>query len=110
MKFDPDILAEVTLLLTEEGGRAGPTLPDMFGCPLGFQDKFFDMRMDLTEIGRLAPGSTAKVPIRFLCPDLVVPRLRVGSEFTLWEGKTLGSGFVIEVKRDSSSKPNGLAS
>ena len=63
------------------------------------------MRLDLSGIGPLSPGSVARVPIRFLCPHLIVPRLSVGSPFTLWEGGTIGEGTVIEIS--PSPLPNG---
>jgi hypothetical protein len=97
VSFRADILAEVHLLPTENGGRRGPTPADKFGCPVGIGSEFFDMRIDLSGIGSLSPGQTARVPIKFLRPDFVLPLLRVGSEFTLWEGRTIGHGRVIEM-------------
>jgi hypothetical protein len=95
--FKADILAEVRLLPTGDGGRRAPTPTDKFGCPVGIGSEFFDMRIDLSDIGSLSPGQTARVPMAFLRPDFVLPLLHVGSEFTLWEARTIGHGRVIEI-------------
>lgn len=71
--------------------------PDVFGCPIGFAGVFFDMRMDLRVVGPLHPGMSAKVPIRFLRPDLIMPLLHQDDTFTLWEGRTIGSGRVLQI-------------
>ena len=97
VKTEPDILAEVHLLATQDGGRKCPTPSDKFGCPVGFEGEYFDMRIDLSEAGSLSPGMTKEVPIRFLWPELILPRLRMGSEFTLWDGKTIGHGRVTKI-------------
>jgi hypothetical protein len=93
--FKTDILAEIELLPTEKGGRRGPTSCDKFGCPVGIAGEFFDMRIDLSSIGSLSPGQMARVPMAFLRPDFLLPLLHVGSEFTLWEMRTIGYGRVI---------------
>jgi hypothetical protein len=100
MKGKPDMIATVRLYPTEAGGRRGPTPPDMFGCPLEFERDKFDCRLFLQEVGSLAPGATAKVPIAFLFPELIKPRLKVGSRFTLWEMRTIAEGVVEEILPD----------
>ena len=97
MSFKADILAEVHLLPTQNGGRSRPTPADKFGCPVGIGSEFFDMRIDLSSTGSLSPGQTARLPMAFLRPDFVLPLLHVGSEFTLWEARTIGHGRVIEM-------------
>ena len=97
MLWQPDIIAQITLLPTSAGGRQGPTPTEIFGCPLGFGDQHFDVRFDLTAIGSVSPGETVQVPGKFLSPDLIKNRLRVGSQFTLWEGKKIGEGKILEV-------------
>ncbi len=97
VKFTPNITAKVAFLPTAEGGRKGPTPPDVFGCPIGVAGELFDMRMDLSEVGPLRPGTSSEVPIRFLRPDLVMPLLHRGDTFTLWEGRTIGTGEVLQI-------------
>jgi hypothetical protein len=100
MKFAPHILAEVRLLPTEAGGRKGPTPPDVFVCQIGSSGEYFEMRWDLSEIGSLSPGSTARVPIRFSRPEYVLPWMRVGAEFSLTESREsgkIGGGKVLQI-------------
>ena len=65
------------------------------GGSLGFENEYFECRLDLSEVGSIPPGRHARVPVKFLSPELIVPRLSVGSTFTLWEGKTIGRGRVV---------------
>jgi hypothetical protein len=97
MKGQPDIIVTVRFYTAEEGGRKGPTPPDLFGCPFEFEGKLFDCRLLLNEVGALAPGATAKVPVAFLCPELIKPRLKVGTRFTLWELGTIAEGVVEQI-------------
>jgi hypothetical protein len=60
-----------------------------------FGGDFFDAIIDLRAAGSLYPGSAAQVPIKFLSPELIVPSLVLGAEFTLWEGRTIGDGTVV---------------
>jgi hypothetical protein len=97
VKFAPHILAEVRLLPTEAGGRKEPTPPDVFVCRIGSGGEF-EMALDLSDIGSLSPGSTARVPIRFSRPEYINPLIQVGTEFSLNDevGK-IGAGKVLEV-------------
>lgn len=46
-------------------------------------------------VSRSHPAKTAEVPIKFLMPDLIKPRLQAGARFTLWEGKDFADGEVL---------------
>jgi hypothetical protein len=100
MKGQPDIIATVNFYATEAGGRKGPTPQHFFGCPLEFEGQKFDCRLFISKVGALAPGATAKLPIAFLFPELIKPRLKVGSRFTLWEMRTIAEGVVEEIVPD----------
>jgi hypothetical protein len=93
----PDIIASVRFYSTEEGGRRVPTSPKLFKCPLDFEGEKFDCGLHLEQSGPLSPGSNATVPITFLFPDLIKPRLKVGSPFTLWEMRTIAEGVVEQI-------------
>ena len=104
MKFAPHILAEVRLLPTEAGVRKGPTPPDIFVCQMSDSGEYFEMRMDLSGIGRLSHGSTARVLIRFSRPEYVLMWIQVGTEFSLRESRDsgkIGGGKVLEVYDES---------
>ncbi len=100
MKDQPDIIASVQFYPTEKGGRKGPTPPDIFRSPLEFEGEMFDCVLFLDESGPLAPGASATVPIKFLCPELIKPRLKVGSRFKLWEMRTIAEGVVEQILPD----------
>ena len=100
MKFAPHVLAEVRLLPTEAGGRKEPTPPDVFVCQMGGGGEYFELRMDLSGIGSLSPGSKARVPIRFSRPEYILPWIGVGTEFSLKESREtgkIGGGKIVEV-------------
>jgi hypothetical protein len=97
--MEADAIVDVELLSTAEGGRSGPTPATFLCCPFGIDDEYFDGRLSLWETGGLSPGARARVPVVFLSPALVIPKIRPGQGFTLWEGKTIGSGTFVEVLR-----------
>jgi len=57
----------------------------------------FDVRFDLGETGAISPGQTLTATLRFLSPDRAVPRLTVGKEFSLWEGRVIAVGRVLGI-------------
>ena len=100
MNRRPDIVAKVWFYSTEEGGRKGPTPPTIYICPLEFEGEKFDCGLHLERSGPMIPGATGTIPITFLFPELIKPRLKVGSRFTLWEMRTIAEGIVEEVMDD----------
>lgn len=98
----PDIIAKVHFLPTELGGRKGPTPSDRFSCPFVFEGEYFDCVTFLGDIGSIAPGSTVTLPIWFLSPTMIKPRLNVGSVFDLWELGVIANGTVTERLNDIS--------
>lgn len=103
MLWEPHLIAEIELLTTEDGGRRTAITAESYGCPVGFEGEFFESRLDLSEVGPIAPGGRVRVPVRFFHPELIVPRLTTGSSFTLWEGKTIGRGTVISFHNAESA-------
>ncbi|MFO1114439.1 MAG: hypothetical protein U1E28_02045 [Beijerinckiaceae bacterium] len=100
MRRGPDIIAVVHFYPSEQGGRKGPTPPRIFRCPLEFEGEKFDCGLHLEEIGAIAPGITATVPITLLFPELLKSRLKVGSQFKLWELGEIADGVVEKVIAD----------
>lgn len=97
MVRQPDIIASVRFYPTAQGGRKGPTSQPIFRCPLEFEGEKFDCGLHLEKTGPLAPGMTATVPITLLFPELVKPRLKVGSKFTLWDMRPIADGVVERI-------------
>ena len=100
MKSQYDVFARIHFYPSVAGGRNGTTATSFFGCPLEFEGEKFDCRLLLEEIGPVSPGQTVGVPIAFLYPELVKPRLSAGSRFTLWEMRTIAEGIVERVVPD----------
>ena len=97
----PDIIIEVRFKTAAEGGRksavGGPeVLVDYYSCPFVVDGDAFDCRM-LLEHRVLELGKTYQVPVKFLSPQLVLPRLKEGKEFVLLEGKEVAAGKVLRV-------------
>ncbi len=96
--INPDILADITLYDTARGGRKSPTPPDQFNCPIDIDGVKHDCRLLLNNIGPLIPGELkVNVPIKFLCPEIVMPKLGVGKKFYLWELRIIGEGLVRSI-------------
>lgn len=90
----PQLVAEVTLYATDEGGRQGLTPPDWFGCicKLAENDRrAWDCRLLLHGFP-MAPGETRRIGIAFLWPDQAVPAIVQARKFFLWEGRVIGEG------------------
>ena|SRR5881396_3116215 len=101
-----DVLVRISLRRTEDGGRQGPILPVRdFSCPVFFRNvpdlagHGYDCRLLVRRTGKpIAPGETADgIPIIFLSTEDVLPHLRVGISFELWEGRIIGDGEVMEM-------------
>lgn len=90
----PDLIATVKLYPTGDGGRQGPTPSNFLGCIFEFEGGLFECRLLLTDIGSLAPGQQARVPIKLLSPDLLRGKLHRGDTFRLRESRPIGEGTI----------------
>jgi hypothetical protein len=96
-----DITAQVTLLPVGSSPRKNAISGEWFGCPVEIDGAKYDVRFYLPSSGRVDLGSTATMEAKFLDPDMVMPLLHRGKEFTLWERGPIGHGKVIEVHGDT---------
>ena len=91
-----DATIQIRFKTTAEGGRIGPIQGKQFSCPMLISGEAFDCRLETG--GRILElGETYEVPIRFLNPQLAVPKLTVGKEVVLWEGKEIATGRVLRL-------------
>lgn len=102
----PEIIAKLTFLRPEEGGRKMSTPSKFFGYPFLMDEQMNDCRLILTNIGPVSPGQTVEVPIAFLAPKLVIDRLKVGRKFKLWERGVIAEGEILKVLAQGSSTSN----
>ena len=91
------VSAEIYFRATADGGRKGPILGGSFRCPSNIDGDYFDVLLTFSEPGSVNPGQTVTATIEFLSPDVVLARLFVGKQFTLWEGGTIADVEVIGV-------------
>ena len=103
----PRLVATIHMLDTAKGGRSQPIPGTSFGCPVFFQDvpalsgHGYDCRLLLSGGKALAPGEDAEdVLVLFLSSEEVFRHVRVGTKFTLWEGKIIGRGTVTRIDED----------
>jgi hypothetical protein len=99
MNLKPDIFIEVRFKISAEGGRqTAITIPEdadcHYGCPLFVDGEGFDCRL-LVKGMTLELGQTYELPVKFLCPDLALPKMLMGKSVTLWEGKHIAVGRVV---------------
>ena len=87
-------VAEIHLVGTDAGGRAGPLLSGEWRTVLGIDNENWPARMLFK--GAPAPGDVFQTDV-----ELLVPAARQyfssGVEFTVWEGGTNWVGLVLSV-------------
>ncbi|MGQ3051681.1 MAG: hypothetical protein ACT6S0_07840 [Roseateles sp.] len=92
----PDAIINVRFLTTAEGGRSTAVEGQYYACPLFVDSEGFDCRL-LLEGRRLELGAASEVPVKFLYRDLALPKLAVGKEVLLWEGRNVAKGQVVKI-------------
>lgn len=99
------VFAKISLIESSDGGRSEPIPIINFGCPAFFDAEplmghGYDCRLLLKEYGKeLIPGRVFnKVPMAFLWEDDVLPYLKIGTKFCLWEGKTIAQCEIQEME------------
>jgi len=92
----PDVIINVRFLTTAEGGRNTAVEGQFYACPLFVDNEGLDCRL-LLEGRRLVLGSTYEVPVKFLHRELALPKLAVGKDVLLREGRNVAKGRVVKV-------------
>lgn len=96
-EIPPQLLADVTLYPTAEGGRTGPTFPEWFGCSckvLREVTQVWDCRILLNGTP-MVPGETRRVGMIFLSPEYALAILGLAGTFFLWEGRIIGEARIV---------------
>jgi hypothetical protein len=97
-----DAIVCLTLRATHEGGRKSAIPAIVYRCPVFFGDQrkeANDCAFFLDEIESKAEpgGPSVTVPVKFLALGIVANKLHPGAKFTLWEGRDVGEGEVLQV-------------
>ena len=93
----PDLIADVTLYPTSQGGLKGPTPTEWFGCPCMVDEdgsRGWDCRL-LLDGRSMSPGETRRVGISFLSGEKAAQLFRIARKFYLWEMRIIGEAIVI---------------
>jgi len=98
--MEPDLRGSLQFYSESAGGRKIATPSDYLGCIFEYEGENFECRLLLKDVGPIAPGGRATVPIKFLRPELVKQRLHVGNRFRLREARTIGEGTVESIVND----------
>jgi hypothetical protein len=93
----PEIVAEITLLPSTEGGREESIRQGEYRGVLGAGGEHFSFRAVVPFQDGFQPGHTARLGVQFLFPRAALEHFPVGGAFTLWEGGPIGLGKVLEV-------------
>jgi hypothetical protein len=99
MTFSPDAIIKVRFRTAEEGGRETPIIGEYYSCPLFVGGEGFDCRI-LLDSKKAELGKWHKLAVKFLHPEYALPKLSPGQPLTLWEGKDIADGSVVEIVHD----------
>jgi hypothetical protein len=100
-----DVIADVKFYNVESNGRKAPTPTNYFGCIFVFDLEKYDGRLLLENVGSIYPGDFKKnISIKFLSPEVVLPRLFEGKDFYLWEMKNIGEGKIVKIVNEQYKK------
>jgi hypothetical protein len=97
--MQPELIVDLKLYPTSEGGRRGPIFGKWFGCPCMLRKdgpEGRDCRV-LLDGRSVAPGESARVGMIFLSPDSAA-LFRAAGKFYLWDGRIIGEASVIDSK------------
>lgn len=89
--------AQIDLLATEAGGRAGRLPSGEWRTVLGINNEHWSARLVFT--GEPSPGEAFHATVQLLVPQ-AEQYFPVGAEFTVWEGGTKAVGRVLSTSAD----------
>lgn len=92
-----NIRANIMLKSSNSGGRKSPISAPYFAFRLQIGLSFYDARGYLSENDIFAPGDEKVVMVKFLDPDTVMPKLKIGDILSIWERQNVGQLEVLEI-------------
>jgi len=93
----PEIVADVRMYETADGGRATPAAPG-WGCPVMVSDVEPPVGFDALPLLRdqaLEPGECRRSGFVFLLPQEALAAIANAGRFYLWEGRFVGEATVV---------------
>ena len=97
----PEIIVEIKLCPSEAGERKGAILQGEYRGVLGVGSENFSVRFFVPFEDDFSPNQTRRFGVQFLVPEAALPHFSAGTEFSVWEGRVIGSGRVLEVLQHS---------
>lgn len=98
---NPEATALIKFLSVDEGGLKHPIAGDKFKTIIRIDEAYHDCCFYLTKIkSGITAGSTLMLPMDFLVPELVLPKIHPGKIFLVQRGqKVIGHGEIKEVQK-----------
>jgi hypothetical protein len=93
----PEIVVEITLSPTENEGRTASIQQGEYRGVLSVGKDSFSVRFFVPLENGIAPSQTQRFGVQFLVPEAALPFFSVGASFSVWEGREIGHGKVLEV-------------
>lgn len=94
----PDVFVNLKFYSQDNNGRSMPTPANYFSCIFVIDHSNHDARLLLDKIGSICPGDeNENVPVKFLCADLVIPKIKVGDKFYIRDGKVVAEGTISKI-------------
>ncbi|MBY8826989.1 hypothetical protein K7G81_02520 [Hephaestia sp. CMS5P-6] len=94
---EPQLVADVRMYETVNGGREGPALPG-WGCPVMISDiepLYGWDALPLLRDRHLRPGENRRLGFVFLSGQEAADALKKVGKFYLWEGRFVGEASVV---------------
>jgi hypothetical protein len=87
----------LTLLPADVPAASRPIRSGLFPCMLVLGNEAFSARLQVRPGAEPVPEIAQTLEVQFLRPELAAPKLPVGTEFKLLDGRTLlGAGYIVE--------------
>ncbi len=92
----PELVADLRLYSTEEGGRKSP-IPPGWGCPCSAERNTNEAWDGFPILGEqeMRPGEARRVGFVFLSGEAAALLFRRAGSFYLWEGRFIGEATVV---------------
>ena len=92
-----EVIADIKLFSRQEANpKTFPLCPPLYECPLYYNEQYYDCQLILDAFeDPIELGASFEAPIKFLWPQAIVPRLKYGDTFCLWENGVIGAGKII---------------
>ena len=93
--FTPSAHITLTLLAAEVPAQSRPIRAGLFHCMVGVGHEAFSARLQVPPHAEPVPEVAQPLEVEFLRPEVALPKLKPGTDFTLLSGRTLlGRGQV----------------